>query len=575
METLPIKTIPSEIIGEYRIERNHTFLRRDIYRFMEFIFGNDLKRTHRENKIPKGAAKKLAKILSYKPEPEYVEEYGCGYWSDIVSNIARCMKLVTFDTKGEYMGYTSSEPSYPENYIESSLDSWRHYLDMTSLDKEWAIWKGLNKLTENEFHHYPTIITDQTRFDTQGSARNAASGMDLPSVRGRLLEILSHLEPNVWYSLPDMVAYLKKNHFDLIINHKKRDQFTKDNIYSCFLEYPVENNKINWNGKREILEGETDAFERVEGRYLAFFLEEIPFMMGFVDIAIDDKMPLSVSPLPYDVLRAFSLTPKFFSVYGRAPSYNQAKVTVQPNHEVVVQYSGYAEEQLAFFKDYGSLIKDDQTLIFRLEKKMIADSVAAGKDISEMIKRLQAISSAPIPQNILIEMEHWGSHGDKITLYKGYSLLEIEPGKLKEQPDLKGRLTGQIEREVTPSVFLIKDGRQTFQYLEEHGYLPREFNHTKAPFIYAGKTHSGLKAAPVRKKKKEECGISFKEFSVMECEKKEILAEVEKQLQKKKVPLQLIPEKGMLLVPLHYMKTMEAIAKKAVEKSAMTMKIID
>jgi hypothetical protein len=574
MGTLSIKTIPSEVIGEYRIERNHIFLRRDLYRFMDFVFGNDLKRSHRGNTIPKGPAKRLAKILSYNEEPEYVEEYGCGYWSDTVSQVARYMNLVKFDTKGKYMGYSSREPSYPENYIEPSLDSWNRYLALSSLEKEWAIWEGLNKATGNEFHRYPTLIADQPRFDSWGSAVNAASKMDLPKVRRGLLDILFHLEPNIWYSLSDMVAYLKKNHFDLIIDRKKRDRSTKENIYDCFLEYPIENKKQNWSEKREIREGETDAFERVEGRYLAFFLEEIPFIMGFVDLAFDDRISPSVSPF-LGCLKAFSLTSKFFSVYGKDPSYNQVKVTVQPNHEVVVQYSGYAEGQLVFLQDYGSLIKDDQTLIFRLEKKRIADSVAAGRYIGEMIKRLKDLSSAPIPQNILTEMEHWGSHGDKITLYRGYSLLEIEPGRSKEQPDLKGRLSGQIEREVTPSLLLIKDGKKAFHYLEGHGYLPQEFNHVKAPFLYDQETHSRLKAAPVKRKKKVECGIAFKEFSVMECEKREILVEVEKQLQKKAIPLQLFPEKGMLLVPLPYMKIMEAIAKKAIEKSTMIMKIIE
>jgi len=574
MGTLSIKVIPPDTLGRYRIERNHTFVRRDLYRFMDFILHNDLKRGHRGNTIPKGPAQKLARILSYKKEMAYVEANGCGYWSDRISHLARCMKLVRFATEGKYIGYSCREPSYPENYIESLPDPWNRYMALSSLEKEWAIWEGLNKATGNEFHRHPTLLDDQPRFDTFGSGVNAASKMDLPNVRVRLLDILSRLTAGVWYSLHDLVAYLKDTHPDLIIDHRKRDNCTKNNIYDSFYECPFEGKKEVWGERIEIHEGAPDAYERVEGRYVAFFLEDIPFLMGFVELAFHGRMSPPVSP-PYGDLAAFSLTPRFFSVYGRDPSYNHVKVTVQPNHEVVVQYSGYAEKEMEWLKKYGMLINDDQTLIFRLEKKRVADSVASGEDIGGIIQRLKALSSTPIPQNILAEMEHWGSHGDKITLYRGYSLLEIDPSGSKKLPDLKAPLSWQIEKEVTPSLFLIKDGQHAFEYLEEHGYLPQELNHEKDPFRYDHKTHSRLKAAPVKKEEKEECEVSFKEFSVMECEKREILLQVEKGLAKKGIPSLHLSEKGMLLVPLSYMKTLEAIARKSVEKSGMRIRITE
>ena len=585
-----IKTIPPDTLGQYTIERNDTHVRRDIYRFMNYIFEHGLQRSYRANQIPKGPAKKLAKILSYQDELASIEEDNCGYWSDFISQLLMGMKLVTFDTKGEYMGYSSSELSYRDNFIKPCRDAWEKYLRLSSLDKEWAILGGLNTITENEFHHDTTLLYHSRRFAGTGSAINAASKMNLPKIRSALLDILSQLKPDVWYSLPDLTAYLKENQFNLIIDHSRRDNYTKENIYHCFFEYPIKDGDIEWKG-REIQERQPDAFERVEGRYLTFFFEEIPFLMGFVNLAYDKDLGAqtqSVSPY-YGYLKAFSLTPKFFTVYGKDTSYNKTTITVQANHEVVVQYSGYAETQLQLFQKYGKLLKDDQSLIFCLEKKRVADRVAAGEDIESIIRELRVLSSSPIPQNIITEMESWGSYGEKITLYRGYSLLEVEREKLQElshsdkphsdkphldKPHLDKPILDDIEKSITPNIFLISSGEHIFQYLENHGYLPIKFQHHQKAFFYSHKTHSTLKGISVEKEKKADCEVSFREFAGLYCAKSEILAQVEQQLQKKEIQTYLFPQANLLLVPAAFMKPLETIAEKVIEKGDMEMKII-
>jgi hypothetical protein len=621
-----IAVIPSEIIEkEYIIERNDTFIRKDLYQFMNFIYYNEIKRTHRDNTIPKGAAKKLAKILSLKDEMDFVESHGYGYWSDFISRLARGMKLVHFNTEGEYMGYSSRERSYPENYISLSEMEWKNYLALRDIEKEMALIKGLYGITENEFYHKSTLMNTE-KFSTSGSDGGAASKMKLSEVRNNLLDILYRLKPGVWYSITDMVRYLKEKYFNLIINHNKTEdfeftyfklyglnkklsdktyklvkeklgdkKFSHDHLIKTLKNFKLKNEEIEiilnyaedkqnsikintykyfyedpWKRDKEIQDMETDSFERVEGRYVPFFLEEIPFIMGFVELAYH-KTVSDLYPQPYGNMRAFRLTPKFFNVYGKNPLYNEVKVLVQANHEIVVEYHGYAEKEIDFLERYGKLKKDDAVLIFQLEKKYISDRVAAGEDIEKIIQDLKDISSVPLPENIITEMESWGSYGEKITLYRDYSLLEIEKGRQKDTGEPEEIFRKKIIKKISPDIYLVKDGRYLFNYLENHEYLPVEFDHFKKAFNYKDKNYSAIKGAP-SKKPKIECEVTFRDFACFNCSKSKILSHLEEELKKKEIPSYLIKEHNFVLVPAVYKELLRNTARKIIEKNNMEIK---
>ena len=66
-----------------------------------------------------------------------------------------------------------------------------------------------------------------------------------------------------------------------------------------------------------------DSFHRVEGRYLEFFLKNIPYVLGYVELA---ERPLAQVQnrvwTPYrDRLRAFRLTPRFFRIMQEDPTF--------------------------------------------------------------------------------------------------------------------------------------------------------------------------------------------------------------------------------------------------------------
>ena len=93
-------------------------LRRDLHVFVEYVRDRDVKRSHRGNALGKADAKRLAKLMSDAEASAEVDEDGSSAWIDFVDDVALKLGFVHYDTEGEYAGYTSQEPSFPDNYIE-------------------------------------------------------------------------------------------------------------------------------------------------------------------------------------------------------------------------------------------------------------------------------------------------------------------------------------------------------------------------------------------------------------------------------------------------------------------------
>ena len=164
--------------------------RRDLFLFLRYVRERGLRRTHRENRIPKTDARRLAKIVSYAGEKAEVEEIGEGPWAEHVSWLAREMKLVSFDAEGSFAGYSSVEPSFPDNYVEINEKAVARYLARSPAAKEGAILKAHLKLVESEFF-YPALLLPSRTFDRTGCATGPAGRMDLPGVRRRVLGYLA------------------------------------------------------------------------------------------------------------------------------------------------------------------------------------------------------------------------------------------------------------------------------------------------------------------------------------------------------------------------------------------------
>jgi len=494
-------------------------LRRDIYKFVEYVRSSGFRRTHRENAIPKAAARKLARLLSYGDETALVEESGCGYWSDYISHVARRMGLVAFNTKGIYQGYSSTSPSFPENDVLVHDKAWKAYLAKTARQKEGLILDALMEGTPNEFFYHGTLVKVEV-FSSWGSALGPASKMKLPHIRRKLLEMIAGLRPDVWFEMRVLVELLRSARPSLILDPATRDpdsktaealrewedevrwghkrkkpakpEITLEDIYVNFREHSREEEEwkryAHDTGKR-INSRTRGAFHKVEGRYLEWFLREIPYIAGFVDLAYrpaNDPHGRNVIP-EFERLRAFRLTPWFFMLMKDDSAIEQVKTTVLPNFEVLVEAPSYPETTLAELSSCCVQLSEDGPVNkLRLDRKTAVETVASRKAVRPAAQVLAALSDLPLPQNVQSELDAWAGHAEKLVLFDDeLGLIEI-----RDEPSESSRVIAELGKLVVDGradgFVIVRDPHKVFQLLEERHRVPIRVAHPEAHFVSAG-----------------------------------------------------------------------------------------
>jgi len=209
-----IKLTPIEVTG-LTVESNPCDVRRDLYQFVNYIAERDVKRAHRSNMLSKSDANRLAKLMSDPLAEEDVKEHGQSVWIDFVDDLALSLNFVQYDTKGEYMGYTSSEPSFPDNYIEFKEKNYHAFLGKSLQEQEQQILDTLVNPyhhSNNEFFSSSSPFSLLDSFDIWGCATGILPTLNFAEARHSLLNILKECESEVWYSTASLIQYLKVNH---------------------------------------------------------------------------------------------------------------------------------------------------------------------------------------------------------------------------------------------------------------------------------------------------------------------------------------------------------------------------
>jgi len=356
-------------------DANGCKIRRDLHTFVSYVEEREIKRAHRDNSLRKADLKKLASRMSIKEVASDTEDNLIPDWIDYVDSLALELGFVSYDTRGEYMGHSSTEPSYPDNYIEVNSTEYDRFLALPLLQQETRI---LTSLTENASHEqnefYQTgVLGRLDGFECWGCATGVMPAIEFPKARRFLLELLSGCKTDTWYTTASLIAHLKKEQRLFLIPKYVKKQYGKgqEPRYGNFQEFKGEH---RYSGERHtVTEKDHNAFERVEGRYVERFLEGIPFVLGYVDIAYDETTKSDLHPALMQ-LKAFRVKERLAQVCThRLP---EPKVWVQPNFEV---YDIFLNKLLES-KCYVSPNKADLTIT-------VSDS--ARPEISKVMKTLR------------------------------------------------------------------------------------------------------------------------------------------------------------------------------------------
>ena len=399
---------------------NRHDVRRDLHRYLQYVDGRNIKRSYRTNELPTADTKRLTQLLNIDPAEETDTPYRSGVeassWIDYVDGLALKMGFVSYDTKGSYRGYSSSEPSFPDNFIGFNREAYRKFLTLPLAEQERQLFDTLVNnyaYSNNEFYQY-SILGSLDRFPMWGSAIGVMPTLNFAGIRRFLFDVLQSCEAGVWYSTASLIAFLKAHHpYFLIPAEPKIPRSGRfEGRYANFYEDQFQRKPIPDHLK--------DGFERVEGRYVERFLEGIPLTLGYVEVAYRQEKQ-SVSPM-MGRLAGFRLHERFFqAMRGDMP---QPKVVVQPNFEIFVESPFYPTYVIDRLSHLAEVVKEDTaTHVLKLQKQKVA-AQAAANDAFDVIDLLKTLTGSQVPQNVAIELQEWVGHADMFTLYEGVSLLE-------------------------------------------------------------------------------------------------------------------------------------------------------
>lgn len=461
-------------------------LRADLFYFLDYLDGNFVELTKREKTIPTPVVRKMNKLMTRFSAGELQD--ADGDWVSFLSYLARQMGFVSFDTSDR------DRYDYDNTYYDRSLRRrvriyreedlglnearYQQYLASSDLDKETQIVHGLCQYLGNEFYQVNPLARSQdyasrrgVRFDTFGSAIGAGGHMDLPKVRKALLSILGELDPDIWYDFGDFVQDIKQNHDNLILDHKRRDRYNRDNFYYTFKEYQSPEGRYHaHSSSREINQNMADAFERVEGRYLAYFLEAIPCLMGYVSLAkVSPENTKEAFPFPeYNTIKGFCLTPKGKAVLTNDRSYGfHREFKLLPNYDIHLHMPDFSETIVTTLEKIAPLKREGLVYAGKLNREMFCQAMLQGEEFEDYLSFFRDLGS--LPQNVEVELQSWVSHTEKVVIYQDGVYLEslADLDKIKQEKEISAYIVGE-----TPRGLILHEGEKVLNLCLEKGYSP-------------------------------------------------------------------------------------------------------
>jgi len=468
-------------------------LRRDLHVFVAYVEEREVKRGHRDNALSKTDARRLARLLSDRDAESEVQEDGNSTWVDSVDRFAQQLGLVHYDMEGIYVGYTSQAPSFPDNYIQVDANAYGKLSAMNLARQEKHLLEAMledNQGGGSEFFS-TQVLGRLNGFSTWGSGTAVVPMLDFAAIRRFLLDLLARCPTGEWLSVASLVEYLKTDHRYFLIPKKPqlKNKWDKDNgRYGNFRE-----SKHQWGHEIAIKETDADGFERVEGRYVERFLEGIPNLLGYVDVAYGGRNPKDLYP-SLGVLKAFRVSERLHRALDGMIAEPTLRVT--PSFDVYVQSELYPARLMRELPQFCDLVSEDTTSVFRLDRQKVAAAYAADPKLN-VTAFLESLSTEPLPANVQRELSDWSAHSDKFVLYSGCSLLETD-----------GQ-TAAVERfrveNIAKGIDLVRSPDRLFEELEKEQLAPLRIKHGDKSFSpLPAKTRSAFaRKAAVKKKQRE------------------------------------------------------------------------
>jgi len=533
---------------------NYKFnIQKDINLMIEYVRERYTKLQHRVLDFQKGDKKRLAKLLNPPECFNYDDECDDALWAFYILEICRNLDIVKYDIKGEYAGWHSCEPSFKDNYVEYLSNN--KFVKLSPSEKERAILKVLIN-RDREFYNNSILGSNTLElFSRYGSACNITNEMNYTKVRNKLLQIIGAYAKDKKVLLKDFIAYLEKNHRDLIIDIK----FMKK--ASCKTRYDTIYPKYEYQNSLN-LDSDKDAFAIVEGYFVVKFLEGVMAEMQFVELEYDDDFPTdSTSRLPYYV-KSFQLTQKFFHIMNpNDTTLDKAKITITPDFKIFIEaylYQSEILENLAYFAKIKS--EDKHLTILEMNKKLCLQNMVTDTKLLSPDETLKLLKIA-IPANVEIELKEWGKNSDKFIIYENYGVVEAK--LLKKDLQKVDDAIGEYLVTTTNNKYkIVRKPDICYNRLEKKEFVPVKVKQKLNDLDF------GVKKTSSKKKecKKQVVTISEENFIGINIKDNKIRKEIVEELSKKDVSPLINDKSGVIIFQDKYRSKYSSLVAKLKKK---------
>jgi len=482
-------------MAKLEVETSCPDIRRDVHTFVAYVSQREVKRGHRDNAIGKADSRRLVKLLS-APEAEVdLEDIGYSPWLDTIDRIALQLGLVRYDTKGIYAGYSSQEPSFPDNFIEFDEKAYNKLLSLSVAKQEQRLLDTLLQFGQgsgSEFFSSMFGVSRLDGFNHWGSATGVVPMLDFTAIRKSLLKLLAACPTREWLSVAALVEYLKQKDRYFLIPKKPQFKNKWDQDKGRYANFR-ESTKNAWDYEIQIKETDADGFEHVEGRYIERFLEGLPKLLGYVEVAYGSPKDKKLFP-SLGALQAFRVSERLQRVL--AGTIAEPTLRVTPSFDAYLQSELYPARAIQDLQLICEHVTEDTTNVFRLERQRVAAACADDPSL-DVVALLESLSTEPLPANVRRELEDWAAHGDKFVLYSGCSLLETN----KQNADIE---RFRVEN-ISPGVDVVRSPDRLFAELEKQQLAPLRIKHREQALSpLPDKTRSVFPSkAKVNKRKRE------------------------------------------------------------------------
>jgi hypothetical protein len=353
----------------------------------------------------------------------------------------------------------SSDPSLPEARREDET-GWLYLLRLL-LEKLDLVHRhrGQLRLTNEDELHIPSFWTwsESTQTETcleAWTGLGATTGQEedtkqysprFAHARQTVLTSLQALLPNAWFELEEFLEEVQDRDPDFLFTAHSKMENDPRSWYNSY------SGRYYYGSTKELLR----KFEMSESNFVKGCLTGFLHQMGLVDVGYVRER-WNAFRLSTDGKALLAVKEKQDSV--EPDERGGGKLIVQPNFQIMaigpVNLGWLARLDLFAERERA----DRGAFEYRISRDSVYRAQQLGLDVPEVLRFLEELNGAPLPQNVHRSLEEWGGHHERIVFRSGVSLLQTADAALLDRLMETPPTSEYLARSLSPQVALLKKG---------------------------------------------------------------------------------------------------------------------